>query len=123
MRAKLIQGSKTLEQSKIIISHYEHLTQSFNYKNQVKHSTSSGSEIKITNYPDWFNNNEDFIIKYNEEKNILSFKKPILSYVGLTYKKRPGSTVINFKVHQKIPEGTYLFDLEESNEDELIIYI
>lgn len=123
MIAKFIPRPKSLEQSKIIISYYERLVQGLNQKKQISRSTIRGSEIKIGNYPDWFNDNEDFIIKYDEEKNILSFKKPILSYVGLTYKKRPGSTIINFNVRQKIPEGTYLFDLEESNEDELIIYI
>ena len=77
------------------------------------------NQRQITSNSNWFNC--DYIL-FNVEDGCISITKPDLDYRGKSHKPTKQNNWWHFLVTAELPFGKFEFDVDDSTEDELIVY-
>ena len=97
-------------------------------RNDIEYITIYAKEISgnlrnVTSNSTFFENNCEYIVAIDEDKIV--FTRPSLDYKGKTSKAKSSSgTNVHFTIKAELPIQKFIpIDLEESNEDQLVIYL
>lgn len=85
----------------------------------VSEQKNKPNQRQITSNSNWFDC--DYIL-FNAKEDYISITKPSLDYRGKSQKPTKQNNSYHFLVTAELPLGKFEFDVDDSTEDELVVY-